>query len=145
MGKISLIILIALILGSPEIQAGVVLVDFCCTPGSFDDVGNLASDGSGGRQPIVRPLEQGEQGDAYIFFNTFLAGEDRYAEPPATPSQESITLLAGSPLALALPQLSHFPNGATVSVEQSKDGNQIEVDARIHYLAVFNKLACSTP
>lgn len=134
MGKISLIVLIALFLGCPEIRAEGLSVRLCCTPGAFYDVGNLASDGSGGRQPIVRPLEPGEQGDEYIFFNTFLAGEDRYAEPPATPSQEDIKLLAGRPLALALPQLSHFPNGAAVSVEQFIDGNQIQVDARIHYL-----------
>jgi hypothetical protein len=134
LSKLSCIAFIVLLLICPRIQAQVILdLDPCCTPGSFQDIGNIASDGSGGRQSVVRPLDQGE-GSGYIFFENYLSAEGRYADPPATPSQTNIVLIAGEPLALALPQLQHFPEGATVSVEHSTIGNQVEVDASIHFL-----------
>ena len=133
MNKTSYIAVFFLLVISSKANCQVISIDPCCTPGSFNDLGNIASNGSGGRQPVVRALEEGES-SGYTFFETFLSGEGRFADPPATPSQEILVLLAGDPLALALPQLSHFPSGATVSVEHIIIGNQIEVEAQIHYL-----------
>ncbi len=126
---------VAVLAAVPGVSIGQVFVDgFCCTPGSFHDLGDIASDGSGGRRAIIRPLGVDENGGRYEFFSSFLSDEDRFAAPPASPPQSSIVLPEGSSLALTLPQLSHFPQGADVSVMHSVSGSDIEVTASIRYL-----------
>ncbi len=113
-----------------------VLLDLCSTSaGSFRDLGDMTSDGSGGRRAMIRPLERGEDGGRYEFFSNFLADADRFAEPPHSPPQSSIVLTEIGSLAITLPQLSHFPRAADVSVEHSSLGNDIEVNASIHLYA----------
>ncbi len=120
---------------TPGVSVAQVSVDgLCCTPGSFHDLGNISSDGSGGRRAIVRPLGVDENGGGYEFFSTYLVDEDRFAELPDSPPQSSIILTELDSLALTLPQLSHFPQGAEVSVEHSISGSDIEVNASIQFL-----------
>ena len=133
LGRSSYVVGIVLLTACPDATGGATSVDLSFMPGSFQDVGNIASDGSGGRRSIVRGLEQGET-SGYVFFSDFLSSEDRFAEPPATPSQGELVLLADQPLALVIPQLSHFPNGADVFVEHSTVGSAVDVDASIHFL-----------
>lgn len=111
-----------------------IFLDPCCTPGSFRDLGDITSDGSGGRRATIRPLELGEDGGRYEFFSNFLADAGRFAELPDSPPQGSIVLTEADSLAITLPQLSHFPQGADISVENSASGSNIEVDASIHFL-----------
>ena len=125
----------AVLAATPGVSVAQVFVDgLCCTPGSFHDLGNISSDGSGGRRAIVRPLGVDENGGGYEFFSTFLVDEDRFAELPDSPPQSSIVLTELDSLALTLPQLSHFPLGAATSVEHSISGSDIEVNASIQFL-----------
>ncbi|HVT29790.1 MAG TPA: hypothetical protein VHE81_17360, partial [Lacipirellulaceae bacterium] len=79
------------------------------------DLGNIASDGSGGRQPIVRPLEAADVGHLWTFFPPHFQLPDIYSAPtPATPAQSDVVLRAGMPLVLVLPELQHFPESANV-------------------------------
>ncbi len=99
------------------------------------DLGNIASDGSGGRQTQIRPFEADEIGQVWKFFSPHYQLPEYFPDPPPpTPAQDDIFLTAGTPLILVLPQLQHFPNGADVSVSHAINGQQIIVDASIHYL-----------
>lgn len=128
MTKLTCVVVAALVFNACE-SSGQVSVDAWWEPGSFYDLGDIASDGSGGQHSVVREQEAGEGGGFNYYY-----GESPFSAPPATPPQEQFVLSAGEELALTLPQLSHAPHGATVSVVQSIAGNQIEVDARIHFL-----------
>jgi hypothetical protein len=86
---------------------------------------NIASDGSGGRQALVRPLLAEDVGQLYASFSD---------PPPATPAQDDIHLVAGMPLIVALPQLQHLPSGANVSVAHTLIGEMINLNASIHFL-----------
>jgi hypothetical protein len=57
-----------------------------------------------------------------------------HEQTPATPAQRELHLREHSPLILAIPQLAHFPTGASVDVNYSVDGNDIAVDADMHFL-----------
>ena len=110
------------------------VLDILPNPQTFD-LGDIASDGSAGRQNHVRPLEPDEVGHAWKFFPPHLQLPEVFPDPtPATPAQQSIFLTEGSPLVLVIPQLAHFPTGANVSVEHQLDGREIIVQASIHYL-----------
>ena len=99
------------------------------------DVGNLASDGTGGRQMIVRPLEPREVGLAWIFFPPHWQLPETFPDPtPATPAQRSVFLTEGTPLVLVIPQLAHFPSGATIGISDEFNDSNIGVHASIHYL-----------
>jgi hypothetical protein len=84
------------------------------------DLGNIASDGSGGRQIVIRPAEPDDVGKAWNFF------------PPHLQLQQTYYLMANAPLILAIPQLAHFPSGASVAVSYSIDHQEITVDASLH-------------
>ena len=99
------------------------------------DLGNIASDGSGGRQIQIRPLKPDDIGHMWKFFPPHYQLPEYFPDPPPpTPAQDDILLTAGTPLLLVLPQLQHFPNGADVFVSHMINGRQITVDASIHYL-----------
>jgi hypothetical protein len=97
------------------------------------DVGNIASDGSGGRQFVVRPAEAGETVQDWKFYGfTFdSAGQIVYQAPP-TPAQQALTLYEHSPLIVAIPQLAHFPSLASVHVDYAISGHDITIDAELH-------------
>jgi hypothetical protein len=97
------------------------------------DLGDISSDGFGGRQILVRPLEIAEIGRSWKFFPPHDQLPEWYPEPtPATPAQSSVYLAADMPLVLVLPQLAHFPNIAGVSVAHLVSGREITVAAAIH-------------
>src|SRR3954451_9585569 len=97
------------------------------------DLGNIASDGSGGRQIVIRPAEPDDIGKAWNFFPPHLQLPDVFPdETPATPAQQTFYLMANTPLILAIPQLAHFPSGASIAVSYSIDHQEITVDASLH-------------
>ncbi|MEM8864291.1 MAG: hypothetical protein AAGF31_01950 [Planctomycetota bacterium] len=122
-------VVIAVVTLSAAQSSGEIYSGSCCDPGFPNDLGDIASDGSGGLQTVVRPLGPGEGGGF-----TFYQQEDPFADPPTTPPQAQFSLFVGEPLVLTLPQLSHAPHAATVSVSQSIVGNEIEIDAQIDFL-----------
>jgi hypothetical protein len=101
------------------------------------DLGNLASDGSGGRQMVMRPMTPDDNADwPWQFFVSPIPGVSS-TPTPATPSQESYYLLENEPLILAIPLLQHFPIGADVAAHYSVSGHEMIVDATMHYLGYF--------
>jgi hypothetical protein len=93
------------------------------------DIGNITNDGGGGRQIVMRPAEPEDVGRTWKFF------ADEFFEPtPATPAQQEFYLREHLPLILAIPQLAHFPFGASIDVSYSMNGNNITVDAAMHFL-----------
>jgi hypothetical protein len=134
MKRVSL--LLALLLSST--LGGSSFADVTVEPWSppDSDQGNIASDGSGGRQIQIRPMTSQDIGQQWAFFPAHELYPEIFPDPtPATPAQSDIYLTAGTPLILALPQLPHFPWGANVSLSHSIVGQQITVDATIEYLA----------
>lgn len=136
-------ILSSLVICCPFVFVDVVFVDAIAADISIDlwgigqsgDLGNVSSDGSGGRQILIRPLELEDVGQQWKFFPPHDQLPEYYPEPtPATPAQELVFLPAGAPLVLVLPQLQHYPSGADVAVSHSVDGNQIVAEASIHFL-----------
>jgi hypothetical protein len=94
------------------------------------DLGNLASDGAGGRQIVLRPEESSDVGRFWKFFPPHFQLPSVYPDPtPATPAQDSYYLVEHSPLILAIPQLAHFPVVAETDVSYSIQGNEITVNA----------------
>ena len=117
MKRVSLIL--ALLLSST--LGGISFADITVEPLVPPDgnLGNIASDGAGGRQIQIRPMKPADVGQQWEFFPPHDILPDIFPDPtPATPSQADIYLTAGTPLILALPQLRHFPFGANVSVSQ---------------------------
>ncbi len=99
------------------------------------DLGNIASDGTGGRQIVMRPTEPEDTGMTWKFFPPHFQLPDVFPDPtPATPAQQSYYLLEHSPLILAIPQLAHFPSGASIGVTYSVDNKDIIVDATLRDL-----------
>jgi hypothetical protein len=94
------------------------------------NLGDITSDGSGGRQIQIRPMTAEDIGRQWKFFPPYHYFRE-YGSPLATPAQDAIVLTAGTPLTLVLPQLQHFPMFATVSVSHALDGHEIEVDAAL--------------
>lgn len=127
----------AFAIGVPSLDAvgyaQITIQPLCCQPGGFYDLGNITSDGSGGRRALVRPLADGETPDRYTFFGEFLPELGSYSEPPATVAQDDVPLTAGEQLVLTLPQLSHFPAHAVVSVVHEAMGSDILVDTSLHF------------
>jgi len=69
------------------------VLDILPNPQTFD-LGDIASDGSAGRQNHVRPLEPDEVGHAWKFFPPHLQLPEVFPDPtPATPAQQSIFLM----------------------------------------------------
>lgn len=100
------------------------------------DLGDIASDGLGGRQNQVRPLEPDDVGREWKFFPPHLQLPEVFPEPtPATPSQQSILLREGLPLVFVIPQLAHYPFGAKIDVEHQRSGSEITIQASIHHLS----------
>jgi hypothetical protein len=85
------------------------------------DVGDLTSDGAGGWNYLVRPLEEGETAPRQIFFPLDPVDESL---PPATPAQASVAILAGQPLVLVLP---NSPGSGDLVVEHTVVGDEIFV------------------
>lgn len=96
------------------------------------DLGNLASDGTGGRQMVLRPEESSDVGATWKFFPPQLQLPSVPDPTSATPAQDSYYLVEHSPLTLAIPQLAHFPVVAETDVSYSIQGNEITVNAILH-------------
>lgn len=115
--------------------AQVFLDPWFSPPEEHADLGDITSDGTGGRQIQIRPLEAEDIGRMWKFFPPHFQLPEVFPDPtPATPAQQDILLTTGTSLVLVLPQLQHFPSGASVSVSHSISGHEIRVDASIHYL-----------
>lgn len=134
MFRSTLVVATALLLLNSNYVRAQVSIDLCCQTGTNVDLGNIASEGLSGRRTVIRPLSDGEEGDRYEFFgSSFLTEEGRYPQPPDSPAQRDIILTEGTRLALTLPQLSHFPQGADIDVQQITSLGLIEATASIHF------------
>lgn len=112
----------------PSCRGGIRSVDLY-TPGSFQELGEITSDGNGGRQSLVRALEPDDRPGSHKFFTDYLT-----QDPPSTVAQDQVFLSAGQPLVLTLPQLAATSFWSEKSVSHVVTGTQIKVEARQHNL-----------
>jgi hypothetical protein len=93
--------------------------------GGTIDVGDLTSTGNDGLQLTVEPSNPA---DAVWDWRLY-----PYGSTPTSPVQSSFSLLVGAPLTVFIPQLSHLPMLAEVSVSDTIVGNYITVNATMQY------------
>jgi hypothetical protein len=97
--------------------------------GGTYDLGNLTSTGNDGLQLTIEPSNPAQTGPAWRGYP--------YDSAVTSPAQSSFSLLAGAPLTVAIPQLTHLPQFADVSVSDTIVGNDITINATMQYGLVF--------
>ncbi len=123
---------IAVAVLSVFLMSGAAIAEITFTPSQDVNLGNITSDGFGGRQVLVRPLEPDDVGRTWKFFPPHDQLPEYFPDPtPPTPAQDDVWLTEGSPLLLVLPQLQHFPMCTDVAVSHTRNGTDIFVDASL--------------
>jgi hypothetical protein len=98
-------------------------------------LGDLTSTGSG-LQLTIEPSNPVEADHTWRFFPPRIVtsfDEALSYVGPSSPAQSSFSLLAGAPLTVVIPQLSHLPSYANVSVSDTIVGNVITVNATMRF------------